>query len=116
MGLSVSDMWDDLKGVRGAWSVEITNIAIVARCTIWLFFCCKTLLPIRIVFVACLKASGRLKTSSVMQTLSGFSDRLSHRESDFNPPPGESSEARGGYDSFCRSPTGRENILSPQIR
>jgi len=39
-----------------------------------------------------------------MQPLSGLSGRLSHRESDFTLPPGGSSEARGGYDSFCRSP------------
>jgi len=34
------------------------------------------------------KASGRLKTTSVMQTLSGLSGRLSQRGSDLNPPPG----------------------------
>ena len=50
------------------------------------------------------KASGRLKTTSVMQTLSGLSGRLSQSESDLNLPPGGSSEARGGYESICRSP------------
>ena len=39
------------------------------------------------------KASGRLKTTSVMQTLSGFTGRLSQGESDFTHPPGGSSEA-----------------------
>ena len=39
------------------------------------------------------KASGRSKTTSVMQTLSGLSGRLSQRESDLNLPPGRSSEA-----------------------
>jgi len=43
-----------------------------------------------------------MKTTSVMQTLSGRSGRLSQGESDLNLPPGGSSEARGGHDSFCR--------------
>jgi len=47
-----------------------------------------------------------LKTTSVMQTLSGLSGRLSQRESDLTLPPGRSIEARGAYDSFCRSPYG----------
>ena len=51
-----------------------------------------------------IKANSRLKTTSVMQPLSGLSGRLSQRESDFTLPPGGSSEARGGYDPFCRSP------------
>jgi len=42
------------------------------------------------------KASGRLKTTSVMQTLSGLSGRLSHGKSDFTLPPAGSSEGRGG--------------------
>ena len=50
------------------------------------------------------KANGRLKTTSVIEPLSGLSGRLSQRESDVTLPPGGSSEARGGYDSFCRSP------------
>jgi len=44
--------------------------------------------------VALNKASGRLKTTSVIQTLSGLSGRLSQRESDLNLPPGGSSEGR----------------------
>jgi len=40
-------------------------------------------------------ASGRMKTTSVMQTLSGLSGRLSQGESDFTLPQGGSSEARG---------------------
>ncbi len=51
-----------------------------------------------------IKANGRLKTTGVMQPLSGLSGRLSQMESDFTLPPGGSSEAREGYDSFCRSP------------
>jgi len=44
----------------------------------------------------CCKASGRLKTTRVMQTLSGLAGRLSQGESDFTLPLGGSSEARGG--------------------
>ena len=50
------------------------------------------------------KANGRLKTASVLKPLSDLPGRLSQRESDFTFPPGGSSEARGGYDSVCRSP------------
>ena len=42
------------------------------------------------------KASGRLKTTSVMQTLSGLFGRLSQGESDFTLPPEGSSEGRVG--------------------
>jgi len=72
------------------------------------------------------KASGRLKTTGVMQTLSGLSGRLSQGESDSTLPPGGSSEARGGWDSFCRSPKHRatnkcrlslrESSVSPLFR
>ena len=57
------------------------------------------------------KANGRLKTTSVMQPLSGLSGRLSLRESDFALPPGGSSEARAGYDSFCGSPKTPNRLL-----
>ena len=46
--------------------------------------------------IRAVELSGRLRTTSVMQTLSGLSGRLSQGESDLTLPPGGSSEARGG--------------------